>query len=74
MGAKELTYGNIEKLLKSLEEQGCRIRETKKGWFVYFPSGDSTIYHKTPSDHRAMKNNRARVRRNGLHWPFDPKE
>lgn len=59
-------------ILSSLESQGCRIKETTKGWLIFFPDGESTMgLHKTDSDHRAEANNRARVLRAGLTWPFD---
>lgn len=58
-------------VLLSLENQGCEVTPTNKGWFVKFPNGDSMTLHRTDSDHRAEKNTRARVRRAGLEWPFD---
>lgn len=58
-------------LAASLEGQGCRMRRKTSGWWVGFPNGQSTMFHFTPSDHRAEKNLRACIRRNGLVWPFD---
>lgn len=59
-------------ILASLEEQGARICESKKGWLIFFPDGVSSMtMHKTNSDHRAETNMRARVKRAGLTWPFD---
>lgn len=60
----------MEKLAKALEDQGCRVRVTKSGWFVYFPDGVSTMnIHKTISDTKAVMAMRATVTRAGLEWP-----
>ena len=47
--------------------QGWRIEETKKGWMVYPPNKDFSpvTIHKTPSDHRAIKNTRSELRKRG---------
>lgn len=45
---------------------GWRVRETKDGWAFYPPEGRPVHVHRTPSDWRAMKNDVARLRRNGL--------
>jgi hypothetical protein len=58
-------------LLVSLEHQGCKVRRTKDGWFVAFPSGGGTSVHTSTSDHRAVQNLRSTIRRAGLEWPFD---
>lgn len=58
-------------LLLSLEDQGCGVRRTKDGWFVTFPSGGGTSIHTSISDHRAVQNLRATIRRANLNWPFD---
>jgi len=68
----DLPPKKIKILLLSLEKQGCTVVEVKSGWLIRFPDGEtSTTIHKTPSDVRAIKNNRARILRAGLDWPFD---
>lgn len=64
----------IKILLVSLEEDGCTIKPTKKGYLVKFPNGETTTFHKTPSDHRAVLNLRACIKRNGCTWPSDGKQ
>lgn len=59
------------RILDGLEAQGARIKRTSEGWQVYCPNGEIVTMHVTPSDHRAMRNARSRVKRNGLHWPLD---
>jgi hypothetical protein len=46
---------------------GWRVSETKKGWFIYPPdkSLPPVAVHNTPSDHRALANTVARLRRYG---------
>jgi hypothetical protein len=63
----------IKIILASLTAQGARVKETTKGWIVFFPDEAKTsmTMHKSESDHRAEANNRARVLRAGLTWPFD---
>ena len=60
-------------ILASLESQGARVKQTTKGWIVFFPDEEksSMVVHKSESDHRAEANTRARVLRAGLKWPFD---
>lgn len=61
---------DIKRLAHHLEEHGCRVREQKKkGWFVQFPNGGSTLLHGSVSDHRGWKNTRAAVLRAGVPWP-----
>ena len=61
-------------VLASLEIQGCKVKETRQGWMIHFPNGESMTIHGTESDHRAEKNTRARVIRAGLRWPFDGRQ
>lgn len=58
-------------ILSSLESQGARVKQTTKGWIVFFSDGSSMAVHKTESDPRAEANTRSRVKRAGLKWPFD---
>lgn len=60
-------------IIASLESQGCKIKETTKGYIVFFPdeAKSSMVLHHTDSDHRAEMNTRSRVLRANLSWPFD---
>lgn len=58
-------------LLLHLEGQGARVKRTRKGVRVLFPNGMTLGMHWTESDHRAVLNSRAVVRRAGFTWPFD---
>lgn len=54
-------------LVALAEEQGYRVQPTRKGWRVLAPDGKgSTCLHKTPSDHRSLKNTVADLRRIGV--------
>ncbi len=59
-----------ELLVQDLASQDCTVKRTKKGWFIGFPDGSSMALHTTDSDHRALKNTRARIRRAGLDSKF----
>jgi hypothetical protein len=61
----------ILKLVRSLEEQGCRVRYTRGGVFVYLPDGVTTMgFHTSKhSDKKTLANIKAEVRRAGLEWP-----
>ena len=60
----------MERLALALEDQGCRVRVTKSGWFIYFPNQRGTMnIHKTISDTKAVMAMRAKVKRAGLEWP-----
>jgi hypothetical protein len=54
-----------------MEEQGCRVRKTKKGFMVYAPGGGTVTSHGSLGDHRAIKNDIANFRRIGLRHPED---
>jgi hypothetical protein len=55
------------KIARAAEEQGYRVRPTRKGWVVYGKDGKSTVgFHRTPSDHRAAKNLRADLKKIGV--------
>ena len=54
-------------LVRQAEEQGFTVKEKKKGWLLLTPNGQgSVMIHKTPGDHRALKNELARLRRYGF--------
>lgn len=59
----------IEKVLRQVEAQGARVRPTRGGHWVVYPADRShpPIYMSgTPSDHRALKNWKAHLRRSGF--------
>ncbi len=59
----------IQRLVKKLREQGWRVEETTAGYMAFSPDGvTKVLFHKTPSDHRAMRNTISRLRKGG----FDP--
>lgn len=62
------TDKELKKLFQQIEAQGGRIKPTRNGFMVYPPTPDGRLVaiHKTPSDHRAMKNTRAELRRAGF--------
>lgn len=62
------------KVLKAAGEQGWRVESTKKGFRLLppDPSKSAVAIHRTPSDHRAMKNTIAQMRRSGFVWPWPP--
>lgn len=58
---------DAKKLVKEAEKQGFVAKEKKNGWMLTVPNGQgSVMIHKTPSDHRALKNAVARLRRYGF--------
>lgn len=67
--------GAQDTLIKHLEDQGATVKKIKKGIMIYGPPptlGTFTI-HNTPSDHRALANDMAALRRIGLTHPLDNK-
>lgn len=64
-----------EKVLAAAKAQGWTRRDTKKGFFLVPPDPTKPLVqiHRTPSDHRALKNTLAQMRRSGLVWPWPPK-
>lgn len=54
-------------LIREAEKQGFTVKEKKNGWMVLTPNGQGAVMiPRTPSDHRAMKNAVARLRRYGF--------
>lgn len=58
-------------VLKSLEEQGARLEETKDGTRILFPDGGTHMIHRSESDSKSLLANRAVIRRHGFTWPFE---
>lgn len=59
--------GEADRLAKTCEKQGFRVKRTTKGYLVLSKDGESSVlFHRTPSDPRATKNNYALLRRIGV--------
>lgn len=59
----------VKEIVKAAEKQGWRVAEKKKGYALYDPSGEHMeMLHKTPSDHRGLRNSVARMRKHGFEW------
>jgi len=61
------SYTSVAEVLERCEDLGCTVCKTKKGHFkVLIPDGGIVITASTPTDHRAIKNILAQLRRGGL--------
>lgn len=69
--ANTLSPKVLKVVLANLEKQGCDVEDKKNGYFIKFPDGTSYTFHRSTSDHRAVMNMRAAVRRAGCTWPLD---
>lgn len=61
-----------KKVTREAERQGWRIERGRKGQFKLIPPDPArqiVFVHATPSDHRAIKNAIAEMRRQGFRWP-----
>lgn len=59
----------VKKLVKQLQQQGWRVEERGNRFMAYSPDGVTIVsIHKTPSDHRWLRNTIAQLRQGG----FDP--
>lgn len=60
----------LKEIVKAAEQQGWRVKTTKKGHQMFFaPDGVNKVTAAgTPSDHRAIDNLLAELRRYGLTW------
>lgn len=57
----------VARLLSLARAQGATVRQTRNGhWQVLVPGGGIVVTGSTPSDHRAVKNFAAQLRRAGL--------
>lgn len=52
----------VRKLL--LDADKHVIVPKQSGWMIRFDNGDQVMIHGTPSDHRALRNTRARLQQN----------
>lgn len=58
---------DTKKLIKQVEKLGHRVQVKKTGVVqVFCPDGTIVTFHSTESDHRALKNTTARLRRAGV--------
>jgi hypothetical protein len=58
------------KVRKEAQRQGWIVKPTRKGEMFYSPDGATMVlWHHTPSDHRALANHIAKLRRAGFSWP-----
>lgn len=73
MTVKAMSAGQIQAFTKACEEQNIGVTRTKKGLFLRFPDGSSTVQHFTTSDVKATQNQIARFRRAGVVHPDDPR-
>ncbi len=61
-----------KKLIKEAERQGWTIEHGRKGQRKLIPPDPTkqiVFVHRTPSDHRAIKNTLAEMRHQGFQWP-----
>jgi hypothetical protein len=59
----------VRELVKAAKKQGWRVKETKKGYLLYDPSGrHKELVHQTPSDPRGLRDSLSRMRRFGFKW------
>lgn len=56
----------MRQLFSKLTDAGITVQQTKAGWQVLAPDGSIITVHRTESDHRAMKNTMARLKRAGV--------
>lgn len=61
---------DLKKIVQAAEKQGWRVKMTKNGhWSFYAPDGENIVHAGgTPSDHRALDNLVAQLRRYGFKW------
>jgi hypothetical protein len=59
----------VDRVVADLERQGAGVRRAKRGYVLTLPDGSTTTIHRTSSDQRAVRNQRATIERAGLVWP-----
>jgi len=57
---------DTRRLIRDLITAGVPVKDTKAGWLIGAPDGSSISVHRTESDHRAIKNTMARLKRAGI--------
>lgn len=73
MTTRAMGTNQIRQFTQFCEAQGIGVTRTKKGLFLRFPDGSSTVQHFTTSDTKAVNNQIARFRRAGVVHPDDPR-
>lgn len=68
-----MTPTQQQRYIRICEAQGIKVTRTKKGLFLRFPDGTSTVQHFTQSDVKANQNQISRFRRAGMTHPDDPR-
>lgn len=60
----------LKEIVKAAEKQGWQVKTTKKGHKMFYaPDGvNKVLAGGTPSDHRALQNLLADLRRYGFEW------
>lgn len=66
-----LTQKDQRRILDHVQKQGVNVVETKKGYLLRLPDGETEMMHKSQSDYRGVQNMRAKLKRSGISWPFD---
>ncbi len=60
----------VRKLVRLLVKQGIRVERARNGHLdVYCPDGQRVQLSFSPSDHRAIRNTKANLRRHGINLP-----
>lgn len=58
---------DIRKLVDQAQSQGWRVEDRGNLWLLKSPDGVTIVtVHKTPSDQKAIRNARSRLRRGGF--------
>lgn len=59
----------VKELVRAAKRQRWRVKETKKGYLLFDPSGrHKELLHKTPSEPRGLRDSLSRMRRFGFKW------
>jgi hypothetical protein len=64
-----MTPREVDRIVADLERQGADVRRGRRGYVLRLPGGGTTTIHRTTSDQRAVRNQRAAITRAGLRWP-----
>lgn len=65
-GARRIARREVRELVEAAQAQGADIQLRKHGYAVVFNGETVTSVPRTPSDHRSLKNVRAKLRRAGI--------
>ena len=59
----------FDEFAEAIAAQGAHVRRTNEGYFILLPNGKPTLLHRSPSNHRWLKNLRRDIERSGLTFP-----